>query len=232
MRLKNILDKQFPIFARMPALYVIGIDFLTYYGTRPLLSGRESYELPLSIDGMIPLVPAFVVIYFLAYVQWVHGIVYLARAGRERYYHIVTSTIIALLICMVAFLAFPVTIARPEITGDGIFERLTAFMYASDTPQNLFPSLHCLLSWTVFRGSLYVKREPKWRKFAQLIMTLLVFASTLFVKQHYFVDILAAIIAVEIGYFLSSRLRIWRVLEMVELPCVRRMRLEEPTQAE
>ena len=54
------------------------------------------------------------------------------------------------------------------------------------------------------------------------VVSLLVFASTVLVKQHFFVDIFAGIAVVEIAWFLSRRLRLWRVFEKIELPFVRR----------
>ena len=46
-----------------------------------------------------------------------------------------------------------------------------------------------------------------------LILTLLVFASVVLVKQHYVVDVLAGIAVAEIGLFLAPRLKLDQVFE-------------------
>ena len=46
-----------------------------------------------------------------------------------------------------------------------------------------------------------------------LILSLLVFASTVMVKQHVFVDIIGAILVVEIGLALAKRLNIYKKLD-------------------
>ncbi len=53
---------------------------------------------------------------------------------------------------------------------------------------------------------------------AQGVLTVLVFASTVLIKQHFVVDIPAGIAACEIGLFLSGRCRWWRVFETVQTP--------------
>jgi hypothetical protein len=42
-------------------------------------------------------------------------------------------------------------------------------------------------------------KERKWISWLQLLMTLAVFASTVLVKQHYFVDILGGIVFAEVA---------------------------------
>jgi membrane-associated phospholipid phosphatase len=41
----------------------------------------------------------------------------------------------------------------------------------------------------------------------------LVFASVLLVKQHFFADVLGGIAVLELGLFLSKRLRAWRIYD-------------------
>ncbi|CCY70604.1 uncharacterized protein BN508_01112 [Eubacterium sp. CAG:161] len=90
---------------------------------------------------------------------------------------------------------------------------MTNLIYTLDSPDNLFPSIHCLESWVCFRGAMRCKKVGKVYKVIMLILALLVFASTVMVKQHVFVDIIGAILVVEIGLALAKRLNIYKKLD-------------------
>ena len=95
-----------------------------------------------------------------------------------------------------------------QTLGNGFFDQVTAFMFNCDRPINLFPSIHCLASWIGFRGVAMCKKVPLWIKWFAFILAILVFLSTLFVKQHYIIDIFGGILAVEIGMFISKKLKL------------------------
>lgn len=219
---KKRIEWILPTYAYIPIVSVFGVNCLAYYGTKLLMQDAVHRDLSIGLDAWIPLVPFFVSFYILAYAQWIWNYVFHTRESRAACYRLAMADIIAKLICLICFLAIPTEIVRPEITGNGIWDHLTRVIYAMDTPRNLFPSIHCLESWICFRAAMQMKRAPRWYVWLQLVFTLFVFASTVFVKQHFFIDIPAAVIAVEIGWLLSKRLGLWRLFEKIELPFVRR----------
>ena len=221
---KRLALRILPAYAFVPAILAVSFNFIAYYIPKAVLVNAKHYDLSIFIDDLIPFLPCFIFFYILAYGQWASNYIYHARLGREQFYHIATSVILAKLISMICFLVIPTEIVRPEITGGGLWNFLTQMIYDADTPRNLFPSLHCVESWTVYRAARMMKKAPRWYAPLQLFISVMVFASTVFVKQHFFIDILAGIIAVELGWFLSRRFRLWRVFERIELPCVRRAR--------
>lgn len=117
----------------------------------------------------------------------------------------------------------PSTLVRPEITGNGIFDWLTNLIYQIDSPDNLLPSIHCLENWICFRGAMRCKKVGKGYKITMFISALLVFASTVMVKQHVFVDIVAAIAVVETGLFFAKRFNLGRIYFVIEEKLYRRM---------
>ena len=64
--------------------------------------------------------------------------------------------------------------------------------------------------WSI-TSTFYIKKMPKIYKALMIIMTLLVFASTVTVKQHVVADICGAIIVGEFGIFVSKKF-IWKKL--------------------
>lgn len=124
-----------------------------------------------------------------------------------------TGEMLAKLMCMFCFVVYPTTLVRPEITGTGVFDSLTKLIYELDAPDNLFPSIHCLESYVCFRGALKVKKAPGWYRWVMLVMTLLVFASTVLVKQHVVVDMFGAVLVAELGFFLSGKFHMERIFK-------------------
>lgn len=206
-KIKSLLTKILPAYAYLPLGAMLLFNWLVYFGTRFFTTGMRHYLMYTPLDEIIPFVPAFISVYILAYFQWVFGYGIIARENKQIFYRIVIAEIIAKAMALVCFIAVPTTIERPEITGTGVWDLLTVSVYNADAPDNLFPSVHCLESWVCFRGAMYLKKPGKWYKYASLVFTLLVFASTVFVKQHVVLDMVGAVAFVEIGMFISGKIQ-------------------------
>ena len=194
----------FPVYSIPPIAAMLGMNCLAYFGTRIINAGRTHYNIESALDLMLPVVPFFVVFYILAFAQWIICYILIGLQKKEYCYYFFLGEILAKIMCLVIFLAFPTTMSRPEITGTGIFDRLLNLVYSLDAPDNLFPSIHCLESYLLARTLPLLKKAPRWYKIITWPVSILVFASVLFVKQHVIVDVFSAIAAVEIGILLSK----------------------------
>lgn len=220
--MKKLYDFLFPKYARLPLLLVLLMNCFVFWvipSIQDLLCAQR-HDMTLGIDRALPLVPAFIVVYILSYVQWVGTYIYHSHESRELCYRMTNSDLIAKLIVMVIFIIYPTIMTRPEIAelGDGPFAWLTGLIYTMDKPISLFPSIHCLESWMCFRTALMMKKKHYGYISAQLIFTLLVFASVVLVKQHFFVDIPAAILVAEIGLFAYKKWDKTHIFEKIQLP--------------
>ena len=205
-----------PTYARVPLIFVAAAGLLTYYGTKLLTQGAPHFDFALPIDGMIPFVPAFSVVYVLAYAQWGVGLLLITREDSELCRRVLAGEVISKLICMALFIAVPTTMARAEITGGDPFSAIMRLIYSIDAPNNLFPSIHCLDSWICFRGAMMMNRVGKGYARFSLVFTLLVLASTVLVKQHVVIDIFAGVLVGEIGLYLSRKLSAHRIFEKID----------------
>jgi hypothetical protein len=198
--MKKAFDKLVPKYARVPLLTVLIFNFLVYYGASFIVSFIDRrVDVSVPADDCVPLIPFFIVFYVLAYVQWGVGYIVLSHGGIEHCYRVATADLLAKATCFAFFLIMPTSLIRPEISGGGFFGFATSFIHSADAPVNLFPSIHCLESWVVFRCCLPLKL-PKWYKILMGVFTALVFASVVLVKQHVLVDIPAGILVFEAGY--------------------------------
>lgn len=222
-------ERILPRYAYVPLFIAVVFNMLTYYGTRLVNTSMHHYDISLPLDDLIPFVPQAIVVYVLAFVTWLIGFVVIARESRKVCYRILSAELVAKMISFLIFIILPTSMQQPEITGDDIFSRLTQLIYDLDSPDNLFPSLHCLESYIVFRGALYCKKPSKWYTPFCLVFALMVFASTVLIKQHLLLDIPGAVIIAEIGMFVSSKLRLSRIYERLE---PRWARQDEPADTE
>lgn len=210
--MKQQLRHIWPRYTVLPLLAILALNTVTFTGTKFLLDGRTMLDLTTPLDLVIPLVPFFILIYCLAFPQWVIGYTVIAREDEDTCYRVLGGEIIAKLMCLVLFLTVPMTMQRPEVPQGGFWNFWLRFVYWIDSPTNLFPSIHCLESWLVFRGALRLKKPPRWYKWAMLPLSLAIFASTLLVKQHVIADVLAGILVAELGQLLAKPLRVDRLL--------------------
>ena len=205
-KITDFIDRILPKRSWVPLISVIAFNMLVYYGASVIIrnmdpSRLQNFSTP--IDAYITFEPFFILFYILAYAQWFIGYIVLANSEREYFYKVATSEMIAKALCLACFLIIPTTIVRPEVSNDSLWGFATNIIYSADRPYNLFPSIHCLESWVVFRCCLGMKL-PKWYKISMGVFTALVFASVVFVKQHFFVDIPAGILVFEIGALVTK----------------------------
>ena len=212
MNWKQKLDHLLPPYTRIPLISMVCVHSLVYYATRLVTQRFTHFDFSLPADAAIPFIPAFSVIYVLAYIQWAAGYIVIARDSRELCYRVISGEIISKLICMALFLLVPTTMTRAEIVSDGFFDSIVGYIYRLDAADNLFPSIHCLESWVCFRGAMQMKKTgPRYRYFS-LLFSLLVFASTVLIKQHVAVDVIAGVLTAEIGQQIARRIspRRWK----------------------
>ena len=178
-----------------------------YYVARIINQGAVFHDISLPLDRQLPLIPFFMLFYFLAYPSWFVG--HALIAGKDiRQTDVIFGAMLAKLLCFAAFIVYPTTLERPEVVGGGLFGWVTRFIYWVDQPNNLCPSIHCLENYMVWRGMIGRRDIPLAVKWGFFLLMLAVFVAVLLVKQHVIVDIPAAIIVGEIGLWAARKLRL------------------------
>ena len=205
--MKKWIQKLLPDYAIRSLILALAANFIIYFGVSQLRDHLTFHSLTLPVDDRIPFFAPFIIFYILAYVQWIINYLLIAREGKAFCYHFIYGDVISKLFCLVFFLFFPTTLVRPEVTGHSICDQLVRLVYQIDAPVNLFPSIHCLESWCCIHAALRMKKTPRWYLPITIVMSFCVFASTLLVKQHVFVDIFGGILVFEAGYYLARKIK-------------------------
>ena len=99
-KLKENKRRLIPRYAVLPLLSVLVMNFVTYYLTSCLTAARLHVQMALPLDAQVPFVPAFIVVYILAYGQWGIGYVLIARESEAVGSRILSGEILAKAICI------------------------------------------------------------------------------------------------------------------------------------
>ena len=197
---KDLLDKYIPLWAIPPLMTIVAVNCLIYWGGSALTTGKYHYDFTMAVDRAVPLLPVFVWFYILAFPFWAVGYLLAARRGKDMFYRFVATDLTIHFICFICFILIPTTNIRPEIPGNTLSEKILALVYSLDggnSPSNLFPSIHCYVSWMCWKGVEGSEKVPKWYQRFSLVFAILIIISTQVLKQHYIVDAAAALLLVE-----------------------------------
>ncbi len=214
--LKQKIDPVIPLYGIIPLISCFALNMLVYSGTMVLCADWKHYDLTTPFDRAVPLVPGWMYIYFGCYLFWIVNYILVARIHRDNrafFFRFVATDMLSRLVCAVFYIGFPTTNVRPVVTGEGFSSWLLHFLYGIDQPTNLFPSIHCLVSWLCFVGIRKSDKVPLWYKVFSCVFALLVVASTQFTKQHYIADAVAGIALAEILFLICSRAPLYRPVQ-------------------
>ena len=201
MRLEKILPK----YSWLPLLAVFAVNMAVYSGTAITINDSARHYFNMDIDATVPFVPFFVVFYVLAFAHWVISWFFISREGKDVLHKYAKADIIAKIICLIVFIAYPTGIIRPEFEVKGLFTWGLNIIYSVDDGVNCLPSIHVLASWIAARAAFRLKKAPVQYKFVSAFLCLTCMLSVVFIKQHYIIDIPAGIIVAEIGLMLFAR---------------------------
>jgi membrane-associated phospholipid phosphatase len=180
-------------------LALVILDVFVYFITNLILSGVSRGTLALPLDGRIPLIPAFITVYFGSYLFWLWGFIVATRQSHGEFFAFFVRVGVSLLVTLCFFCLLPLEIARPEITGEGLFSDAMRLLYRIDPPHNLFPSLHCFFSWILYVQVRGKKEYPLLLRLSYLLISVAVFFSTLFTRQHYLLDVVGGVALAELS---------------------------------
>lgn len=163
------------------------------------------HSLSTKLDDAIP----FIHYFSLPYSVWIFYIyaclIYFFMKDPRVYHLTLASYVASALICYIIFYFYQTTVARPILTGDDLFTKLLAFIYGRDEPYNCFPSIHCFSSYLVMKALFKSGFRNIWNQTLIYGMSVTIILSTLFIKQHVVMDVVGAVLLVEVVYWALYR---------------------------
>lgn len=168
-----------------------------------------------AIDDHIPVISIFVVIYVFSYVFWFFGPVNASLTKKENFINYIIGLFAAYVVGFLIFIFAPTYMDRSAeglidiVSKPGLFNQLLGIVYSNDGSDygfNLFPSYHCLISIYCYLGIRHREEVSKGLRVYSLVMAILICMSTVFTKQHYFIDIPGGIIISIICYMIIQKI--------------------------
>ncbi len=174
---------------------ILFILWLIYFFTNYLNAERTAFNFWISLDNLIPFIPGFVIFYLL-YFPLVLFQFFIIKKEKD-FINVAKANIFVIIISNIIFLLLPTKIIRPELIVNDFSGFILSLIYLIDNNVNLFPSLHVSMSLLAFLNIIKFKKNLKFTVLAIFILTTL---STLFIKQHYVIDIIGGLILGFISY--------------------------------
>lgn len=203
----NKFIKNFPKWIWLPLAICLAVNCFVYWITQFLMQDSYHYDFTTAFDDALPLRAEWVSIYVLSYFFWIVSYIIIAKDSKDSCGRLVTTDLMAKIFCGVIFIVIPTTNVRPEL-GTGFWDTALGLIYSADQPFNLFPSIHCLVSWICFAAMRDSKSISKGLKIFTLVFAILICISTQLTKQHYIVDLIAGIGIAELSLWLAGNLHL------------------------
>lgn len=183
---------------KFPQLKVICIYLIFYFCFFLYLEQRNIvvFDSTTVIDDYIPFCEYFVIFYLFWFIYVIFGVLYFTFVEPSQFKVMAKYLMIGMTLCLVIDFILPNGISlRPKLANDNIFQILVSFIYSIDTPTNVFPSIHVYNSIIIGYGLHYshLLKKRNILRYINIIVIILICMSTVMLKQHAFLDIIAAI---------------------------------------
>ena len=166
---------------------------------------KDNYTLiHVALDDKIPFVEAFVVPYMLWFPYVACFVLYFIFFDKEKYWEMFWFLVTGMTLFIVVSAVFPngQELRPAEFARDNVFTRMIAGLYGTDTSTNILPSIHVYNSLGI-HIAVMKSEKLKGHRIVRLVSGLLctlIILSTMFIKQHSVVDVVAAFMLAVVTY--------------------------------
>lgn len=157
-------------------------------------------------DDVIPFIEIFIIPYLLWFAFMAVTVLYFFFANTTDFYKVMSFLIIGMTVFLIVSTFYPNgQLLRPDtFERDNIFVDMVKALYKTDTPTNIFPSIHVYNSLGICIAILKSEklRSYRWVRPVSVVLTTLIILSTLFLKQHSILDAISAGVLAVISYWI------------------------------
>lgn len=184
-----------PQFSHLKLLAGWIVYFIMYFLTENLIPASSCHVMHCFIDDLIPFNEVFVIFYVSWYLLIVGSLLYFMLYNIEGFKNLSKYIIITQVVAMMVYIVYPSRQdLRPEaFADDNLLTQLVGLLYTADTNTGVCPSLHVAYSLGI--ASVWIKEKDVSilvRTFV-VVLAVLICLSTMFIKQHSAVDVIAAL---------------------------------------
>ena len=199
--------KKEPLLSGKQLCFLVGMaayNELVYNIGRLLAKNRPHFDFSLPVDGTIPFLSWTVLIYWGCVIFWVINYSIGVKYDKGSGHRFLAAHLIGETVCFLLFVFCPTIMNRPVVTGSSLWDQVVKLTYHFDSADNLFPSIHCFVSWLCWIAVRKHPKIPSWYQWVSLLLAALVCVSTLTVKQHVIVDVFSGVLLAEASYLAAG----------------------------
>ena len=179
-------------------LYVLIYMPWFYYLERHITANSDFHVIHAALDDYIPFIEYFIIPYLLWFAFIVVTFLWFFFNDVSGFYKMAAFLFTGMTIFLIISTLYPNGLdLRPvQFERDNIFVDMVKMLYKADTPTNVLPSIHVFNSLAIHAGLCRyatIHKQKIWRN-GSFVLCLLICMSTLFLKQHSFLDVAAAIV--------------------------------------
>ncbi len=186
--------------------------FALYFLTENLIPAEKCYPVHCFLDDLIPFNEWFLLPYVFWYLLIVFSLLCFMLYDTESFKRLQIFIIVTQVVAMAAYILFPTRQdLRPAVfPRENFLTDCVAFLYAVDTNTGVCPSLHVAYSLGIASVWLKAKDSPLWWRCFVVVSVVLICLSTMFIKQHSAVDVLAALPLGLLAEYITFGKSYWR----------------------
>lgn len=152
----------------------------------------------MAVDDQIPFIEYFIIPYLLWFAYVAAAIVFFLFKNKTEYYRLCAFLFIGMTVFLVISTVYPNGhYLRPAVfERDNIFTAMVQNLYQTDTPTNLFPSIHVYNSIGVNIAVWHCEEFKNSRiiRYGSAALMISIVLSTMFLKQHSVFDVITGIV--------------------------------------
>ena len=169
--------------------------FLAGFGLLELVVKEPKVIIHCPVDDWIPFCEFFIVPYMLWFPYMILAVIYFIffNKNKHEYYQLAFNLMMGMTVFLIVSYVYPNAqhIRPTEFPRDNIFTDIVKWLYSTDTPTNILPSIHVFNSLAIHMSltNCETLRNKKFIKAASFTLTALIIMSTMFLKQHSVIDV-------------------------------------------
>ncbi|MCH5340641.1 MAG: phosphatase PAP2 family protein [Acetatifactor sp.] len=163
----------------------------------------------MALDDIIPFCEVFIVPYLLWFLYVAAVVAFLMFKNKQDYYKVCTFLMTGMTVFLIISTLWPNghQLRPAMMPRDNVFSSLVSMLWRTDTPTNLWPSIHVYNSLGAHFAVMHNRElaNKKGLKIASLVLAVSIILSTMLIKQHSVFDVVTGLLLGAVMYVVVYR---------------------------
>ena len=167
-------------------------------------------------DEAIPFISEFVWFYIIWFPCMIFVPYILGIYDKDNFKKYTICFVLGTTVAFGCFAAFPILITR--YTGEfvSLSDKIVELVYfVEKVPSSCLPSIHAMTSFLFIFATFNNKNTSKWFNWILFVVSIGIAASTLFIKQHIYYDVVAAFVIAIILWIIVSKTKLYTKIKFL-----------------